>query len=79
MVNQIVYDYLKENYGKHDLNSLKRKIIAGGYSEDEYNDALMSVKLQGYSPTKKGRLSFIWIVFFSAILLLIFLAYLILR
>jgi len=76
MVSPIVFDYLKENYGKHDLNALKRKIIAGGYTEDEYNDALMAVKLSGYkTEKKKGRLSFILVILFSAIAIISLIAF----
>jgi hypothetical protein len=40
MVNEVVLNYLKENLGKYSQQDLKNKILSGGYSEGEYNEAL---------------------------------------
>lgn len=45
MVNQIILDYLKENRDKYPLESLKEKILSGGYTENDFNEALSAVSI----------------------------------
>lgn len=43
-MNQIISDYLKANSTKYKDADLKKKILAGGYSGADYNEALASIK-----------------------------------
>lgn len=45
MVNQVVYDYLKNYSGKYKLEDLKKKILSGGYSESDFNEAASDLGL----------------------------------
>ena len=55
MVNHIVFEYLKEHKDKYNLDDLKREILAKGYTEEEYYEALKmasSKKLKGSDVSK---------------------------
>ena len=45
VVNEVVYNYLKENYGKYDAVALKKMILSKGYSDVDYSDALVALKM----------------------------------
>ena len=69
MVNQQIVKWIKENVAKgSDLGSLKANLLIQGYSENEINEAINSVKT---GEARKKKMPF-WIIGGIAALLIIF-------
>ena len=47
MVNQTVYEYLKNYKDKFSVEELKNEILKKGYDETDFNEALSQVNLEG--------------------------------
>jgi hypothetical protein len=53
MVNKIVLEYFRINKGNYNLNDLKKKVLASGYSQADVDGALMELnkETQGAIPS----------------------------
>lgn len=52
MVNKVVFDYLKDYHGKYNLEDLKKKILSAGYSQEDIDEAIRLLGLEGSTATK---------------------------
>lgn len=57
MVNQIIYDYIRNYYGIYRIEDIKTKILSSGYSENDFNEALaaLGVSLEENVPRRESK------------------------
>ncbi|MEK6872196.1 MAG: hypothetical protein AABX16_04805 [Nanoarchaeota archaeon] len=55
MVNWIVYNYLKQYLSNYKREDLKQKILAGGYSEKDFWDALQQIEAESAPHTLTAK------------------------